>query len=42
MISKKDKIQKLALTLKESDILMKELEAEILTKHPVRWRRRAP
>lgn len=28
MISKKDKIQKLALTLKESDILMKELEAE--------------
>ena len=28
MISKKDKIQKLALTLKESDILMRELEAE--------------
>lgn len=28
MISKKDKIQKLALTLKESDILMNELEAE--------------
>ena len=28
MISKKDKIQKLALTLKESDILMHELEAE--------------
>lgn len=28
MISKKDKIQKLALTLKESDILMNELETE--------------